>query len=97
MLVEAHYEIRQITINLQLKDSPVQLNVGIRYRNAEGEQVGPEGGMDVTLEDPKLTARAQGRGRPVWDEDDVVREAKRVLDSEFVVLVEPPAPEEEPS
>lgn len=93
-MLEPHYEIRQIIINRQLPDSPVQLNVGIRYRDAQGEQVGPESGQDVDLEDVKLNGRAQGRGRPVWDEDDVLEEAKEKLGSANVKLVDPPVPEE---
>ena len=92
-MLEAHYEIRQTIINHQLPDSPITLNVGIRYRNAQGEQVGPESGQDVTLDDVKLNGRANARSRPVWDEDDVLAEAKEKLGSEFVKLVDPPVPE----
>ena len=86
-----HYEIRQIIIARELPGAPVILNVGIRYLDANREQVGPESGQDVTLDDVKLNSRASARRRPVWDEDDVLEEAKEELGSVNVKLVDPPA------
>lgn len=86
MTLEPHYEIRQTIINHQLGEEAVTLNIGIRYKDAQGEQIGPPSGMDVTLEDTALNGRAQGRGRPVWDEDDVLEEAKNHLGTQKVTL-----------
>ena len=87
-MLTPNYEIRQTVINHQL-ESPVTLNVGIRYLDAQGKQVGPESGMDLALDEVKLNGKALLRGRPVWDEADVLSEARDKLGSDEVELVVP--------
>ena len=89
-MLEPNYEIRQTVINHQLPGSPVVLNVGIRYLDSQGDQYGPESGMDLELEEAKLNSRASVRGRPVWDEDDVLTEVRSKLGSTNVQLSVPP-------
>ena len=92
--LEPHYEIRQIIINRQLKGAPVTLNVGIRYRDTEGKQVGPDSGRDVTLDGPQFT-RADPTANLTLKEDVVLAAAKVKLGTQNVTLVDPPIPEDE--
>ena len=86
-----HYEIRQIIVNRQLPDAPVMLNVGIRYRDAQGEQVGPPSGVDVVLTGPQFI-RASPSSRLTVSEDVVVAAAKTEIGSQDVTFVVPPVP-----
>ena len=88
-----HYEIRQTIINHQLPGEPVTLNVGIRYMDAQDEQVGPKSGKDVTLTGPQFT-RANPSARITVNEDVVLAAAKTELGSQNVTFVVPPVPEE---
>ncbi len=94
MQLEPHYELRQIIINCQIEGAPVTLNVGIRYRDIQGKQVGPESGMDVELDDPQFV-RADPNARLSVDEDVVLAAAKVKLGTQNVELAEPPILKEE--
>ena len=88
MQLEPRYEIRQIIINRQLPGAPVVLNVGIRYINEQGKQVGPDSGKDVTLTGPQFI-RANTNARLIINEDVVLAAAKTELESQYVTFVVP--------
>ena len=92
MTLTPHYEIRQTIHNHQLPGEPITLNVGIRHRDAQGEQVGPESGTDVPLTGPQFT-RANPSARLTVNEDVVLAAAKTALGSQDVTFVVPPVPE----
>ena len=96
MQLEPHYEVRQMGPNYQLPGAPVMCNVGIRHRNAQGEQVGPESGIDVELLDVKFKRTPNG-GKLKIDEDDVLVELKALLATDSVTFIEVPIPEPEES
>lgn len=94
MSLERHYEIRQTIINHHHFGGPVSLNIGIRHRDEEGKQIGPESGIDLPLTGPQFT-RANPSARLTVNEDVVLAAAKTALGSQKVTFVVPPDPKDE--
>ena len=93
MQVEPHYEIRRIVTDFERSGARVTLNLGIRYKDDSGEQVGPPSRLDVELTGPQFT-RANPAARLTVREDAVLAAAKAELGSSNVEFAVSPEDDE---